>query len=187
MATYQKDDGTLKEMVERLIKQYEANEPLKNVRLDLVFAHGERDEATGEQVSYALKKNGIRALGITRKINLKDRAKGLGDAEIAIDGDWWATVDEPEQLALLDHELHHIVYTEKRDNLGRPILKMRKHDVEFGWFAEIARRHGSASAERRQAKELMDSGGQFFWPEISGALSGSRFSNLDVQGSSVTI
>lgn len=181
MATFQKDDGTLRGMVDRLISQYESNQPLTNVKLDLVFAFGEQDETTGLVLTHALTKNGVRALGITRKVNLKDRTKGLGDAEITIDGDWWDAADGPEKMALLDHELHHIVVTAKRDNLGRPILKLRKHDFEVGWFALIAKRHGTASAEQRQAKMAMDVYGQFFWPEINSALKGNRFSNLEAE------
>jgi hypothetical protein len=53
-----------------------------------------------------------------------------------------------------------------RDDLKRPKLKLRKHDVEVGWFAIVAGRHGSASLEIEQAKAVMDSYGQLFWPCI---------------------
>ena len=75
---------------------------------------------------------------------------------------------------MLDHELHHmeVKLDEEgvviRDDLKRPKLKLRKHDVEVGWFALVAGRHGSNSLEIEQAKRVMDSYGQLFWPEIDG-------------------
>ncbi len=153
-------------MAEQLIKEFHPEFEENKLRIDLLFAYGEKDDA-GEIKSPALKKNGVKALGITRKINLKDRTKGLGDAEICLDGDWWEEADEAEKKALLDHELHHIIITADTDMLRRPLLRLRKHDFEIGWFAVIAQRHGSASQERIQAKAMMDRGGQYFWPEIS--------------------
>ena len=51
-------------------------------------------------------------------------------------------------------------------DLGRPELKLRKHDHEFGWFERVAQRHGAHSQERIQAARMMDSSGQAYWPEI---------------------
>jgi hypothetical protein len=43
---------------------------------------------------------------------------------------------------------------------------LRKHDIEVGWFAVVAGRNGGASLEIEQAKAIMDSYGQLFWPAI---------------------
>lgn len=59
-----------------------------------------------------------------------------------------------------------IVVTGDNDDLGRPKLKMRKHDVEIGWFKIIAERHGAHSIERQQAKIIFDTMGQSFWPGL---------------------
>lgn len=136
------------------------------VKIDLVFAYGNRND-DGELTGPALSKNGVTALGICRVVNLKDRAKGLGDAEIAIDGDWWEKASDEEKDAVIDHELYHIKLTGKTDDLGRPKIKMRKHDFDFGWFTVIALRHGIHSVEVKQAKAVMDNVGQFYWPGIA--------------------
>lgn len=167
MPTFQKDTGEVKDLAAKLIARFPENEPLKNARIDYVFAHADLDETTGEPINDALTKGGMRALGIARKLPLKDRTMGRGDAEISLDGDWWKEQDEDAQAALLDHELHHIVVTEKRDNLGRPIIKLRKHDIEFGWFSTIAARHGSISMERTQARKIVEIYGQLIFPEIA--------------------
>lgn len=168
MPTFRKDDGPLAEMAAEILTEFETHKPIleAEVRVDYLFAFGDVNE-NGETVGDALKKNGVKALGICRKLGLKDRAKGLGDAEICIDGDWWDHASPEEQRALLDHELHHIaVNGEKRDDLGRPVLKLRKHDFDVGWFAIIAQRHGVHSVERQQAKIAMNTMGQYFWPEM---------------------
>jgi len=160
-------------MADEILRQFETHQPLidSGVTVDLVFAYAEKDEKTGEPIGDALSKNGVKALGICRKIPLKDRAMGRADAEISIDGDWWEDSTDEERRALLDHELHHIaVKIDKRglvrDDLGRPVLQLRKHDFEVGWFKVIAARHGDNSQERLQARHVMGLMGQYFWPDI---------------------
>lgn len=157
-------------MAKALMERFNTHHPLveAGVRIDLMFAFGDRDE-NDNVIAPALKHQGYPALGIARKLALKDRAKGLGDAEICLDYDWWKNADEEQKAALLDHELHHIAVVDgKKDAIGRPVIKMRKHDVQVGWFATIAHRHAQHSQERIQAASIMETHGQFFWPEIAG-------------------
>lgn len=174
MSTYKKADAEVRKLATEILNQFESHKPLidAKVNIDYVFAYGERDD-DGILIGDALTKNGSRALGITRKMSLKDRAMGRGDAEISLDGDWWTeTAGEEMQRALLDHELHHVALKTTKgqfnyDALGRPVLRLRKHDVEIGWFSLIASRHGKHSLEQMQAKVIMDAMGQFFWPQIA--------------------
>lgn len=181
MATFKRCDKSVSDMAARLMEEFDSHQSLvdNEVRIDFLFAYGDRDETTGGLISNALQKAGMKCLGITRKLPLKDRAKGLGDAEICLDGDYWEEADEPERRSLLDHELQHLVSTLDRDDLGRPIIKLRKHDVEVGWFKEVAARHGNHSQERIQAAKLMDTYGQFFWPGIVESRELSRFRKLE--------
>lgn len=173
MSTYQKATPEVKEMAEAIMNEHITYKDVLDakVKIDFLFAYAETSE-DGESKGHALTKHGIRALGITRKIGIKDRVMGRGDAEVALDGDWWEEATPARRRALLDHELHHIeVKLDEdgvvlRDDLKRPKLKLRKHDVEVGWFAVVAGRNGSASLEIEQAKAVMDSYGQLFWPAI---------------------
>lgn len=175
MPTFQRCDKSVEALAKQLLEKFDSHAPivLAKVKIDFVFAFADRDEKTGRALNNALTKNGVKALGITRKISLKDRALGRGDAEIALDGDWWTMAQADQQAALLDHELHHIsVKADKHgniqyDDLNRPQLNLRKHDVEIGWFCEIAKRHGVASMERIQARAIMDGLGQYYWPDLS--------------------
>ena len=196
MSTYQKCPESVKQMAAEILAQFETHKPLveQGVTIDLLFAFGERDPV-GNVISPAIMHHGRRSGGLCRKVSLKDRAKGLADAEIILDGDNWNELIEAEQRALLDHELHHLaIKIDKRgvvkDDLGRPVLQLRRHDAEFGWFTVIAARHGDASPERLQARQLMGEMGQYFWPDLAGAIASTEDNTsmtLKTGGRSVTI
>lgn len=157
-------------MAAELLKQFEGHAPLldANVTIEIIMAHGARDD-DGDLCGDAITHHGRKALGLCKIVKELDRVKGMADAEILLDGDYWPTIDEDNQRALLDHELHHISLKLKDgqhqfDCAGRPKLKLRKHTIEVGWFSVIAERHGAASLERIQAKEIMDEAGQYFFP-----------------------
>lgn len=169
MSTYERAPKAVEELAHEILCAYAPHKPLLDarVKIDFVFAYGDAD--TGAP---AIKHHGVRALGLCRRIGLKDRAMGRGDAEIILDADWWAEATADQARALLDHELTHLeVMTDKHgrwewDDLHRPKLRLRPHDYEFGWFVEMARRHGAAAQERIQAKTLLDASGQWLWPDL---------------------
>jgi hypothetical protein len=173
MSTYQKANPEVRDMADSLLEEFTTYKPLleAKVKIDFMFAYAERGE-DDQPKGFALTRRGVRVLGITRKLGIKDRVMGRGDCEVCLDGDWWESETPLRRRALLDHELHHLeVVTDAdgvviRDDLKRPKLKLRKHDIEVGWFAIVAGRHGSASIEMEQAKSIMDSYGQLFWPCI---------------------
>lgn len=151
------------------------HEFLDKVKVDYVFAYADLGE-DGEPTNDAITHNGRRAYGLCKIVNLKDRAKGNGDAEILIDHDYWKNIPEEQQRALLDHELTHIQVClgkngdMKLDDLSRPKLAIRKHDIEVGWFSAVAKRHGAASIERIQAAEILEMKGQLLWPQLVGSI-----------------
>lgn len=172
MPTFERCPKSVNRLADEILAKYESHAPLKNsgATIDFVFARADTDD-NGKLLNDALTKNGVKALGIARKLPLKDRAMGRADAEISLDADWWDDASDEERAALLDHELHHLVPKEDKrgfvtDDLGHQVLKIRPHDFEFGWFRCIAQRHGKASIECRQAKTMMDSSGQLFWPDV---------------------
>lgn len=174
MPTYQPAQTDVLKMVAIILALYDSHKPLleHKVRVDVLMVYGDRDEDTGDLITNALNLHGMPALGICRILNIKDRVMGRGDAEICLDADHWAVIPDAQKRALLDHELHHIALKVKKgqvlyDDIGRPLLKLRKHDVQIGWFAMIAERHGEASVERIQAKGIMDAAGQYFWPGLT--------------------
>lgn len=143
------------------------------VNIQILMAHGDRDDQ-GNLTGNAITHNGCKALGLCSIVSLKNRVAGMGDVLIQLDHDYWETAGDKKRRSLLDHEIYHIDFKRekdgvavKRDDIQRPLIRMRPHDVEYGWFASIAARHGDHSTERIQAKGVMDEFGQFFFPEFA--------------------
>lgn len=175
MPTFQRCPNAINEMADEILKSYDSHKSLLDagVNIDFVFAFADRDD-NGNILNQALTLHGNRALGIAKKIALKERAMGRGDCEVSLDHDHWEGIPEDQQRALLDHELHHFqVKIDKRglvrDDLGRPMIQIRHHDFDVGFFKVIAERHGAASPERIAAKAMADTAGQYFWPEVFGS------------------
>lgn len=117
---------------------------------------------------------GYSAAAVVRVTSARDRAAGMPDAQIVVDRATWQDLTSQQKNALIDHELYHLeVETDGEtpegkprlayDAQDRPKLKIRKHDRQFGWFDEIADRHGGDSMEVRQARRLLESTGQLYF------------------------
>lgn len=160
MPIYEQDSGTIERIATRMLEKY--HQPLADagVKIDYLLAKAKRDN-NGDATGPALKLHGYQCAAVVKILSAKDRAKGLGDAEIVVDGDRWHEWSEEEQEALLDHELQHLeLKTDEhgcviRDDLDRPTLRCIKHDHQFGWFDAIARRHGAAAFEVQQAQAFL--------------------------------
>jgi len=118
----------------------------------------------------ALLLHGYPCAAVVRLLGAKDRVRGIGDAEIVFDEAVFNDMEEAEQNALIDHELCHLDVKRKPktgkpifDCYKRPALTMKLHDRQFGWFDEVAKRHGSASLECKQAMGLVLSGKQVYF------------------------
>lgn len=160
----------------RVLERYHERLLDAGVTVLLLHAFGPRHPETGELQAPALKVHGEPAMATVKATSLKHRVAGLPDVEITLDGDRWDELDEHEQEAVIDHELTHLVvvleargeakresdghlslvpsFRAVKDSAGRPKLRMRHHDHTFGWFDEVAARHGAASIEAKQARAL---------------------------------
>ena len=132
-----------------------------------------REGAKGEKVGGpAVRVNGYPCAAKIKINGLSDRTEGKDDATITIDEESWAKLTPDQRAALIDHELNHLIVMRDgdeenapvlRDKWGRPRMRLRKHDHQFGWFNDIAERHGDASPEIIQAKKFADEFGQLYF------------------------
>ena len=98
-----------------------------------------------------------------------DRELAAFDFVILLRKHWWTdpTTTDLQRQALLDHELCHATvrvdaHTGEavRDERGRKVYRMRKHDLEE--FTDVIRRHGVWKADlETMAKALLRSVGDF--------------------------
>lgn len=151
---YQRADKSLHSIVNSVMKQHHRALHEAGVKIDVIWIDSDSE--------HALTLRGRRCLATVSILSLKDRAMGRGDAEITIDKTSYLGMEPQEVRAVIDHELTHLVpkIDKKsgkvaRDDLDRPKLGIRLHDYEFGWFEETVQRYGSASAEYKQAQQLI--------------------------------
>jgi len=114
-------------------------------------------EATGEP---CLELNGYGAAATIKINSYKSRVEGLKDATLTIDKVVWESLDQGSKVALLDHELLHLQVkqregTIRRDDCGRPLLKLKKHDFHFGGFHTICKRHGGKALEFQAVGDVL--------------------------------
>lgn len=152
-------------LIQRLMKERHPDIHAAGVIVDADFAYA------GKRGGAAVKLHG-RSCDATIKANPVDmRRKGVADATITIDGKGWQLWTDRQREAKIAHELEHIVVQHakdtgevKEDDAGRPVIRMRCHDWEFGGFDRIARDYGEDSNEVQFTKHLANTRGQFLFP-----------------------
>ena len=151
------------DMLTRVMREHHPKLAEAGVRVDVLMA----ENPTGD----AVKHRGAPAIAVVRVVRLKDRVKGMGDAEITIDLSAWDGMTDRHREAVLFHELEHLVRVDRKnpeegepawatDDIGRPKLRLRPGDVNLGdAFIESARLFGDFAAEYqniRRAWVLME-------------------------------
>lgn len=156
------------ERVAHLVKLFHSDLHDAGLKFDLISVADDDPECDAP-----LKLHGYPCAAVVKAVDVKGRAMGRGDVEIVIDEARYIALPDAQKDALLDHEIEHIELQinpkKKRVKLdcnGRPMVKMRLHDVNFGWFTSIAERHGAASMECKQASDLYIGGRQTFFAFI---------------------
>lgn len=105
--------------------------------------------------------HGYDCAAVIKVIAYDQRVDHRRDAEIKIDQRTWDEITEPQQRALLDHEITHLELViddktgvVKTDDSGRPRLRLRIHDWQCGGFRSIAQRYGTDALEVIEARRF---------------------------------
>ncbi len=164
MTRYEKAPQEITDLVGSIAQQYHPKLVDNCVTFDVLLAYGEDDEP-------AVKCAGYPAMAVSSINNLKARTIGHSDGLIVIDAVKWNRLATEIRASLIDHELQHFEPKFKdgiliTDDLNRPKLRLRKHDVQLGWFDCVALRHGANSVEQIQARSLIGNYAQSFFPFI---------------------
>lgn len=144
--TYTKADPGEEKFILGVMKYYHPKLSEAGVTLDILFA---ANPAGG-----AVKHNGHRCAAKIKKTSLEDRVAGKSDAVLIIDAERWKRSSSRERTALMDHELTHLQLSfmprttiVNRDDIGRPVLRLRKDDWCLTGFGEVVQRHGVNAVE----------------------------------------
>lgn len=149
----------------RLLKKQEYHQPLLKARVRIGFVFVTTDGEDGAPV----KVNGYPALAAASIVPQKFRTGIKEDGRVTIDKEAWDDLTEKQKDALLDHELYHFQpvideNTVALDGNDRPRLRLRKHDVQMGFFSVIAKAHGEHSQEVIQARALVEHAAETLFP-----------------------
>jgi hypothetical protein len=183
--TYREADDVIRALVSKVMQQ--SHPELVKERVTIATTIASRESEEGDMV--ALRDRGLPAAAKMAVTSLQDRARGLADAKLLIDNYAWTRLSSQSKLALLDHELQHLMLVEikptkkngwatgpKHDDLGRPCFKIRPHDWSLTGFQAVAERHAEHSIEARQFAAFRDEYGQlnFFVPSVLQIASGAK-------------
>jgi hypothetical protein len=139
---------------------------LADVAID-VLTVCEYDEESGEELP-CLKHHGYPAAATIKVMSHERRAQGAGDALLTIDAIAWHALAYLARVALLDHELTHVELVKKDgavalDDLRRPKLKLRLHDIKIEGFESVMARHREHALETMAVRRCRHDSGQYFW------------------------
>lgn len=153
--TYERANPKVLKELDGVTEQYHGGLHDAGVTVDVLLAYAACDQ-NGDPRGPAITDRGTPALATIRVTALKERALGLGDAVMILDGNRIDEWSDAELVAVLDHELSHLeLNPEKRDDLDRPKLKTVPHDMTIGGFELVARRHGQDAPEVQQVMNLL--------------------------------
>ncbi len=156
---YEKATPAINDLVLQVMESYHPQ--LLDEKLRVATTVVRRFEgADNDEAAPALKHHGAQANAVIRKVTTRRRVLVQHDVELELDGLVWDGLKPDSRVALLDHELNHVVLvTDKsdrpvRDDLGNLKIRLRPDEVTFtGFFAVIAR-HGKAAIEAQSFERL---------------------------------
>lgn len=161
MATFEKTDEDYDDVFARAMAGvYDpGNKDSEKIHKDLIdtkarvlamFAKPPTDEY-GEKTGPALTSGGLRVLWKVKTTNLEHRSKYNVDAEFLIDKEAWDAWTEDERYAAVDEMLYSLEVQRDKDNyiksddIGHPVMKIRKPDIVVKTYTAMIRRHKEES------------------------------------------
>lgn len=149
--------------VKRLMKRFHPGLVKARVRVDCVFVTTDGEDGAPVKV------NGYPALAAASAIPQKFRPATKADVRITIDKEAFDELTDRQKDALLDHELQHFEAVMQDDTVAldgndRPRIRLRKHDVQLGFFSVIAQRHGEHSQEVIACRAMIENAATVFLP-----------------------
>jgi hypothetical protein len=137
----------------KAMSQWHAKLFEEEVKVALVMVDLPRDDQ-GIPTGPALSRNGLAITAQSRLLNERDRLVSGRDLIIEVDALHWGDIDDPQRLAILDHELTHVQIRKKKEAFvrradGSVRLGLIPDDYAMTGFVICAKRHGRNSAEVR--------------------------------------
>lgn len=165
--TYEPVDPETEALIAKVRKEHHCVLENCGVTIGALFVAKESKEGDAQP---ALRRHGFPVAAQIQITSLADRVRGVADAKLTIDRFVWDRLPAASRLALIDHELAHLLTVDGddeqgRDDIGRPKLRIRPHDYELTGFTDVAERHGEASMEVRSLRAFRHEQLPLFCPD----------------------
>lgn len=165
---YQEAKDEVAKIAESLMRKFHPDLVKCDVSITFLFAFN----SEGPAITH----NGWPAKALVKVTTLRDRVAGLKDALVIIDGECWKEWPTAKRIAIVDHELTHLVPRLDRignikyDDANRPKLFCRLHDFQFGGFDQMVERYGGISEEAEAVLNVVNRWEQLKLPWTDGSL-----------------
>jgi hypothetical protein len=147
---YEKASPEIHELVKRVMQTYHAQ--LFDLAVKVAATMVSKFDAD-DQLLPCLRLHGNSVFAMIHLVRGSQRVHVNHDAEILIDAFTWTNASEETQIAVIDHELEHVVIAKdrlgvvKKDDNGHVKLRMKADDYALTGFYAVVERHGVNSAE----------------------------------------
>lgn len=155
MNTYKIADAEVDKRLRSLRKKHHPMLDKARVRLEAFFVTTDGEDGA------SLRYKGSPTSCKTEILSQVNRVGSKADARILIDKIDWDNATAPQRDAMLDRALTFLKVKQKEETIvldgnDRPKLELRVPDRVFAWFDVVAARHGEASLEVQEAKQVID-------------------------------
>lgn len=140
--TYAKSDKELNALIREVMGKHHPELKTAGVKVSTLLVEMDADDAEGA----VLKEGGAPTLGRIKIQNIPARVLGGGDALLEIDLHGFEELEPEQRIALVDHQLQHLELkldkhgAVREDSAGRPMMRIRPHDIQIGFFSGVAAR-----------------------------------------------
>jgi hypothetical protein len=154
---YEKAGQSIRDLVYSVMEQYHPE--LHQLEPEVAVLIVRKLDEDGEAY-HALKCHGAEAAATIRVTSRRRRVLVDFDLEINIDGLTWDSIPERSKLALLDHELTHVVISKdkqgapRQDDLGHYVFKLRPDDYAINGHFSVMERHGQFALEAQNLQRI---------------------------------
>ena len=170
MKIIDKADKAVTALVNKVVKDWHHDLAKQGTTFDVLFV-GDVNTDSGEVTdNRVLRRGGYAVPALVSITSYEHRVRGLPDACIKLDEyNWKKTLNAKERVAVLDHELSRLAVqmTEdgaKADDLGRPLLQLRRPDWLIGGFDSVVYRHENNAPEVIAMLAVLERDGQYILP-----------------------
>ncbi len=152
--TYTKAGEDVMSIVRDVMDKHHSHLVALELRVGVILVESEDDEP-------AIQVHGSPAAAKISRVPLKRRLFMPLDVVIEVDQSVWDELSDPQQQALFDHELSHVVVKKKRNDLidfdadERPKLMLVPDDWVLSGFRDVVERWGADALEAQAISNLL--------------------------------